>query len=74
MNATAEEIKGFISYPCHPKERKMVYISGHGRVSDKCPRCGDFATFDLDEMRSWRSEAVKGAVSKQNNRIYRLSH
>ncbi len=70
----AEKIKGFIPYPCHDSEKKMVFASGHGRVSDKCPKCGHFAIFDLDKMESYKSKAAKGAVSKENNKIYRLSH
>lgn len=52
----------------------MVYMSGKGRVSDKCPRCGKFALFDLDEMEASPTGALKGIVSKQNNMRYRPSH
>ncbi len=74
MEDIQEAIKGYIPFPCCPSEKKMVFISGQGRVSDKCPKCSKFATFDLDKMVSWNSKALRGIVNKQNNRLYRLSH
>ena len=58
-----EEIKGIIHFPCCHKEKKLVFISGRGRVSDKCPRCGKIALFDMDMMTSRRYKPVRGATS-----------
>ncbi len=74
IGESLEQVKGYITFPCCASEKKMVYASGRGRVSDKCPRCGKFAMFDLDRMRSWPTGALKGIVCKQNNRKYRPSH
>ncbi|MBP3199890.1 MAG: hypothetical protein J6N21_23235 [Butyrivibrio sp.] len=58
-----EEIKGIIHFPCCYKEKKLVFISGRGKVSDKCPRCGKIALFDLDRMNSRCYKPVRGATS-----------
>lgn len=73
MAMECEELKGYISFPCCPSQKKMVYASGRGRVSDKCPGCGKFAVFDLDEMKAEPAKALRGMVSKFNNSVYRPS-
>ncbi len=59
-----EKEKGIIPFPCCEKEKKLVFISGRGRVSDKCPCCGKIALFDLDLMTARRYKPVRGAVSR----------
>ena len=71
MMSTAEKLKGQIPYPCCPREKIMAYESSHGRTSSKCPKCGKFAIFDYDEMKSYPTVAAKGAAHRFqiNNRI-----
>lgn len=66
VESAAEELKGMISYPCCPKEKIMPYISARGVISNKCPKCGKFAMFDLDLMTSWQAKPVRGAAHKFN--------
>lgn len=54
--------KGFIPYPCCPKEKVMVGREATGQVSQKCPRCGKFAIFDYKEMTAYQSEPIRGAT------------
>lgn len=56
--------KGFIQYPCCPKEKVMVGREATGQVSQKCPRCGKFAIFDYKEMKAYPSEPVRGATQQ----------
>ena len=74
MSTSAVKLKGYIKYPCHPKEKVMVYVSSHGEISCKCPRCDRIWIINSDFMTAIPGKPLKGAVSKQNNRIYRLSH
>ena len=60
--ASEGSVKGMIPYPCCPKERVMVFRGAHGRVSNKCPRCGRFARFDYDLMTASEVRAVRGAT------------
>lgn len=67
IQAPASTLKGYISYPCCPKEKAMVWSSCHGRASYKCPKCGRFAMFDFDAMTAVQTNAARGVVSKMNN-------
>lgn len=73
MVIECEELKGYIAFPCCPSQKKMVYVSGRGKVADKCPKCGKFAIFDLDEMKAELTKPFRGVVSKFNNSVYRPS-
>lgn len=68
VESIAEELKGMIPYPCCPKEKIMPYVSAKGIISNKCPRCGKFALFNLDTMKSWQAEPQRGAAHKFNNK------
>lgn len=64
--SAAEGLKGMIPYPCCPKEKIMPYASARGIISNKCPKCGKFAMFNLDTMKSWQTEPQRGAAHKFN--------
>ncbi len=57
-----EVVVGVIQYPCCPTEKVIVYEGAHGKVSNKCPRCGRFAEFDYDRMDARKTRARRGAV------------
>ena len=57
----AEKVKGWISYPCCPKEAVMVFENSHGKSSIKCPRCEKFSIFDFDTMTATLSKPARGA-------------
>ena len=57
-------IKGFISFPCCPKEKNLVYEGAHGKSSCRCARCGKYVLFDYDEMNGHMIRAVRGATHK----------
>lgn len=42
----------------------MVYADAHGRVSNKCPKCGRFAVFDYDEMCAEPGKPCRGAADQ----------
>lgn len=56
------KIKGYITYPCCPKEKNLVYEGAHGKNSCRCGRCGKFLLFDYDKMEANIISAVKGAT------------
>lgn len=62
--SVAEELKGVIPYPCCPKEKIMPYAGARGVISNKCPKCGRFAMFDLDLMTSWSAKPARGAAHR----------
>lgn len=57
----AYKLKGMISFPCCPKEKIMVYEGASGKCSIKCPKCGRYAIFDYDRMKSVPGETLRGA-------------
>ena len=69
MGTEALQLRGFIPFPCHKQQKKLVFYGASGIVSDKCPQCGGFALFDLDRMRAENFHPLKGAVSRINNEL-----
>ena len=57
-----DRIKGCIGYPCCPKEKIVVFIGSHGGTCDKCPNCGKFARFDLDNLISVPTPPIRGLM------------
>lgn len=63
---------GVIRFPCHSKEKVLVYEGARGRCSMKCPYCDKIALFNFDTMESTPSGAARGAIhnlKKQNSYI-----
>lgn len=60
-DSISKPIKGIIPFPCCPKEKVLVYEGTYGLTSNKCPRCGKFALFDLSVLNSKSIQAVKGS-------------
>lgn len=61
MQDEALQLKGAISFPCHPKRKAMVYAGATGKASHQCPQCGAIAVFDYDSMTSEPSKMIRGA-------------
>lgn len=59
-----KKIKGFIAYPCCPKETVIVYEIERGSFSCKCPRCGKFVLFNTTTMTSEICPPLKGVKVK----------
>lgn len=72
MNNSIMRYKGYISFPCCPKEKIIPYNGAVGYVSIKCPNCGGFITFDLENMIALKTGAARGAI-KQFNKKYQSS-
>lgn len=66
MNSALIRYKGYIAFPCCPKEKIIPYSGATGYVSIKCPRCGGFITFDLDNMTASKTGAARGVVKQLN--------
>lgn len=59
-------VQGVIHFPCHSKEKVLVYEGTNGRCSLKCPFCDRFALFDFDTMSSKPAKASRGTVHNLN--------
>lgn len=57
-------VQGVIHFPCHNKEKVLVYEGTSGCCSIKCPSCDKFALFNFNTMQSTQVNAAKGAVHK----------
>ena len=64
LGTCAEELKGWISYPCHEKHKAMVFKGAHGLASYECPQCHNMAIFDFDNMTARPSKMIRGATRK----------
>lgn len=65
-------VQGVIQFPCHSKEKVIVYEGTSGYCSVKCPSCDKFAIFNFDTMKSEPTKPAKGAIhnlTKQKNYI-----
>lgn len=62
MEASVENIRGMIAYPCRCGRKVLVYENCRGRSSSQCPQCKQFAVFDFDNMTAVPCSAVRGAV------------
>ena len=62
MDRIDNNVQGVIKFPCHSKEKVLVYEGTHGYCSIKCPACDKFALFNFDTMKSKTVRAVKGAI------------
>ena len=65
-------VRGVIPFPCHSKEKALVYEGTRGYCSMKCPSCDKFALFDFNEMKAEPIKAAKGAIhnfTKHNSYI-----
>ena len=65
-------LRGVIPFPCHSKEKVLVYEGARGCCSIKCPYCEKIALFNFDTMESTPSRAARGALhrlKKQNKYI-----
>ena len=60
-------VQGIIHFPCHSKEKVLVYEGARGCCSMKCPSCDRFALFDFDTMQSKPAKAAKGAIHNFTN-------
>lgn len=72
MDKNNNNVQGVIHFPCHSKEKVLVYEGASGCCSMKCPSCDKFALFDFDTMKSEPARAAKGAIhnlTKQNSYI-----
>ena len=72
MNGKRHIVRGVIHFPCHIKEKVLVYEDARGCCSMRCPRCDRFALFDFDYMKSQPIGAARGAIhqlNKSNNYI-----
>lgn len=64
-------VQGVIHFPCHSKEKIIVYKGASGKCSIKCPYCSRFAMFDFEMMQSEESKAARGTIhSLKNQNIY----
>lgn len=68
MDIKNTELKGAIQFPCHSKEKLLVYSGADGYCSAKCPSCDKFALFDFSTMKSIPTKAARGAVHKLTNK------
>lgn len=55
-------VQGVIHFPCHSKEKIIVYKGASGKCSIKCPYCSRFAIFDFSIMRSEETKAARGTI------------
>lgn len=71
MNIKNIRVRGMIHFPCHTKEKVLVYEDASGCCSMKCPYCERFALFDFDNMKASQIKACRGLIHKikQNNYI-----
>lgn len=69
MDDNNNNVQGIIPFPCHPKEKILVYYGANGRCSVKCPSCSRFALFDFGTMQSKSIKALKGAIHNLKNNI-----
>ncbi len=70
MDNGKNNVQGVIPFPCHSKEKVLVYEGTSGRCSIKCPSCDKFALFDFNSMTSMSVKAARGAIhdlTKQHN-------
>lgn len=63
-NTRTIQAEGFISFPCHRSEKQLFERGVRGKISCKCPKCGDFAIFDLTNRISYPADAARGAVHR----------
>lgn len=61
----AQRLKGIITFPCCHREKILVYELSRGRSSNKCPRCGEYAIFDYDQMTAERAPAKRSITLNQ---------
>ena len=64
------EAMGIIHFPCHSREKIIVFNGTKGRCSARCPYCNRFAMFDFDTMESVPISAQRGTVHKLMNNSY----
>jgi len=64
MDEQSNNVQGVINFPCHSKEKVLVYEGTRGCCSMKCPSCDKFALFNFNTMKSKSVRAAKGAVHK----------
>lgn len=67
LGTSAENITGYIPFPCCNKHKKVLYGYPTGQVSDMCPRCKKKAMFDLDRRESWIIEPVRSYNLKKED-------
>lgn len=59
-----KRVRGMILYPCCRKEAILVLNDARGNVSCRCPRCGQFADFDLGSMTASVRKPIRGASER----------
>lgn len=67
MDKNNSSVQGVIHFPCHSKEKILVYEGASGYCSVKCPYCDKFALFDFGAMKSTPAKAAKGAIHNLTN-------
>ena len=70
MNKNNNNVQGVIHFPCHSKEKVLVYERTSGYCSMKCPACDKFALFDFNTMKSKPVKAAKGAIHNLTKNNY----
>ena len=64
MKRNSNNPSGIISFPCHSKEKVLVYEDAKGCCSVKCPYCDRVALFNFDTMESAPSGAARGVIDR----------
>lgn len=67
MDTNNNNVQGVIHFPCHSKEKILVYKGTRGCCSVKCPYCDNFALFDFNTMKSKETKPAKGTIHKFTN-------
>ena len=67
MDKRNNNVQGVINFPCHSKEKVLVYEGTTGCCSVKCPSCDNFALFDFNNMKSKSIKAARGAIHNLKN-------
>lgn len=67
MDNSKNNVQGVIHFPCHSKEKVLVYEGTSGYCSIKCPSCDKFALFDFNSMTSMSVKAARGAIHNLTN-------
>ena len=67
MDKRNNNVQGVINFPCHSKEKVLVYEGTTGCCSVKCPSCDNFALFDFNNMKSEPIKAARGAIHNIKN-------
>ena len=66
MEKEINGVRGAIPFPCHTKEKVLVYSDADGHCSLKCPLCASFAMFDFKGMLSTPAPPARGMMRRIN--------